>query len=73
MRRTFLVLVGGMNGAEILVSLTNAVNLPIKLTRTSVVVVNWCSMGSGGYCHCVCIPFELPQVRTSPMVASLHL
>jgi len=35
--------------------------------------VNWRSMGSGGGCHYVCTPFELPQARTSPLVASVHL
>jgi hypothetical protein len=55
------------------VSLTNAVNLPIKLTKPSGIVVNWRSMGSGGGCHYVCTPFELPQARTSPLVASVHL
>ena len=55
------------------VSLTNAVNHPIKLTKPSVVVVNWRSMGSGGGFHYVCTPFELLQARTSPLVTSLHL
>ena len=55
------------------VSLTSAVNLPIKLTKPSGVVVNWRSMGSGGGFHYVCTPFELPQARTSPLVASVHL
>ena len=48
----------------IVVLLTNAVNLPIKLTKPSVVVVNWRPMGSGGGCHYVCTPFELPQARS---------
>ena len=41
------------------VSLTDAVNHPIKLTRPSVDVVNWRSMGSGGSSHDVCPPFQL--------------
>ena len=57
----------------IVVLLTNAVNLPIKLTNPSSGVLNWCSMGSGGGFHYVCTRFELPQARTSPLVAPLHL
>ena len=56
------------------VLLTNVVKLPIKLTKPSVVVVvNWCSMGSGGGFHHVCTPFEPLPARTSPLVTSLHL
>ena len=50
----------------ILESLTNAVNHQIKLTRPSVAVVNWRSMGGRGRFHNVCIPFQL-QARTSPL------
>ena len=48
------------------VSLTNAVNHPIKLTEPSVVVVNRRSMGSGGDFHYVCTPFELLQHAPLP-------
>ena len=57
----------------IVVSLTDAVNHPIKLTEPSLGVVNWRSMGSGGGFHHVCTPFKLLRARTSPLVASLHL
>ena len=57
----------------IVVSLTDAVNHPIKLTKPSLGVVNWRSMGSGGGFHHVCTPFKLLRARTSPLVASLHL
>ncbi len=44
--------------------LTNAVNLSIKLTKPSVVVVvNWWSMDSGGSFHYGRTPFELLQAH----------
>jgi hypothetical protein len=55
------------------VSLTNAVNNPIKLTNPSVGVVNWRSMGSGRGFHYVCTPFELLQARTSPLADISHI
>ena len=44
---------------QILVLLTNAVTLPIQLTKPSVGVVSWRSMDSGGRFHHVCIPLQL--------------
>ena len=37
------------------VSLTDAVNLPVKLTKPSGGGLNWCSMGSLGGFHYACI------------------
>ena len=54
-------------GAKV-VSLTDAVNHPVKLTKPSVGVVNWRSMGSGGGFHYVCAPHQLLRARTSPFV-----
>ncbi len=39
------------------VSFTNTVNLPIKLAKSSVCLVNWRLMGSEGGFHYVCTPF----------------
>ena len=61
-------------GAKV-VSLTDAVNHPVKLTKPSVGVVNWRSMGSGGGFHHVCSPFQLLRARTSPLgyLSSPHM
>ena len=49
------------------VSLTNAVNHPIKLTKPCLGVVNWRSPGNGGGFHHVCTPFQLLQAHASPL------
>ena len=59
------------------VSLTNAVNHSIKLTKPSVgVVVNWRTMGSGGGCYYVSLPsrqanyqswLQIVNTRPSPV------
>jgi hypothetical protein len=54
------------------VSLTNAVNLPIRLTEPSVGFVNWRSMGSGGGFHRVCTPFQLLRGHTSALAIPHH-
>ncbi len=48
----------------IVVLLTNAVNLPIKLTNPSGGVVNQCSMGSGGGFHYVTRSFPRFGIRS---------
>ena len=55
------------------VSLTNAVNDPIRLTNPSGGGVNWRSISSGGGFHYVCTPFQLLRARTSPLVTSFYL
>jgi hypothetical protein len=52
------------------VSLTNAVNHPVKLTTPSVGVVNWRSIGSGDGFHYVCTPFELSRHAPRPWLPS---